>query len=32
MFLLDLWFEGDMEWQSDDQLQLLRELSGMSDQ
>jgi hypothetical protein len=32
MFLLDRSFEGDMEWQSGIQLQLPRELLGMSDQ
>jgi hypothetical protein len=32
MFLLDHSFKGDMEWQSGDQLQLLGELSRMSDQ
>jgi hypothetical protein len=32
MILLDRSSEGEMEWQSDDQLQLLRELFGMSDQ
>jgi hypothetical protein len=32
MFLLDRSFEGYMEWQSSDQLQLLRELFGMYDQ
>jgi hypothetical protein len=32
MFLLDRSSEGDMEWQSGDQLQLSRELFGMFDQ
>jgi hypothetical protein len=32
MFLLDRSSEDDVEWQSANQLQLLRELSGMSDQ
>jgi hypothetical protein len=32
MFLLDRSSEGDLEWQSGDQLQLLWELSGMSSQ
>jgi hypothetical protein len=32
MFLLDQSSKGDMEWQSSDQLQLLRELSRMSNQ
>jgi hypothetical protein len=32
MILLDRSSEGDMEWKSGDQLKLLLELSGMSDQ